>query len=146
LQLFWALIILGLDQATKYWVERTLSLMETLPVWDNVFHLTLLHNTGGAFGLFPQQTRLLIVITIFLFILIIKYYKLFPRRTWWHKAAFGLLIGGAGGNLLDRVFRGYVVDFLDFQFWPVFNIADMAITVAIFLFLWQLFLDWRAHG
>ncbi len=146
MQLIWALIILGLDQATKYWVERTLHLMESIPVWENIFHLTLLHNTGGAFGLFQQQNRLLIVITACLFILIIKFYKLFPRRTWWHKAAFGLLLGGAGGNFLDRLLRGYVVDFLDFQVWPVFNIADMAITGAIFLFLWQLFGDWRAHG
>jgi len=126
-------------------VENRLDLFVSQPIIENYFHLTLLHNTGGAFGVFQGRTGFLIIITLILFFFIFKFRNLFPQKSWWNKAALGLLVGGAAGNFFDRIFRGYVIDFLDFQIWPVFNIADSAITLAIFLFFFQLFLDWRTE-
>lgn len=144
--LFWALIIFLMDQGSKFLVDKNLEVFTSRPIIENFFHITLLYNTGGAFGLFPERTIILIGFTVVLFFLIFKYRHLFPQKAWWHKAALGLLVGGAAGNFFDRVFRGYVIDFLDFQIWPVFNIADSAITVAIILLFFQIFLDWRAES
>ncbi len=143
--LLWALIIFALDQGSKFLVENSLELFVSHPIIVNIFHLTLLHNTGGAFGIFQGRTEILVLVTLVLFFLIFRFRHLFPREKWWHKAALGLLVGGAAGNFFDRIFRGYVIDFLDFQIWPVFNVADAAITGAIFLFFFQVFLDWRAE-
>ncbi len=144
--LLWALIIFLMDQGSKFLVDKKFDIFTSQPIIENFFHITLLYNTGGAFGLFQGRTAILIGFTVILFLLIYKYRHLLPQKTWWHKAALGLLVGGAAGNFFDRIFRGHVIDFLDFQIWPVFNIADSAITVAIFLFFLQVFLDWRAES
>lgn len=143
--LLWAFIVVLLDQITKFFIENGWQLFESRAVIENVFHLTLVKNTGAAFGILQDKSWIFIIVTLLLFVFIFYFRHLFPQKTWWHKVALGFLIGGALGNFIDRVFRGYVIDFLDFQFWPVFNVADAAITVAIILYFYQLFLDWRAE-
>jgi len=135
-------IILGLttlgvivfDRITKNYFLGLLSLGESLPIIRNVLHMTLVQNTGIAFGLFKDQGLLFIVIVttslVILLIFNVYYYRQNDNvlsRT--YIVAFSLILGGAIGNLIDRIFYGYVIDFIDFQVWPVFNISDSAITV-----------------
>jgi len=122
-----------IDRVTKIFFQKLLSFGESLPVIKNVFHMTMVHNTGIAFGLFKDQGVVFIfipIIAIILLIFNIYYYRqndeALSRE---YIIAFSLILGGAIGNLFDRIVFGYVVDFIDFRVWPVFNIADSAITI-----------------
>ena len=126
-----------IDRVTKVFFSDLLSYGETVPIVKNVFHFTLVHNTGIAFGLFKDQGIVFIVVPIIAVILLIfnvYYYRqnneVISRG---YIIAFSLILGGAIGNLYDRIVFGYVIDFLDFRVWPVFNIADSAITVGAFI-------------
>ncbi len=125
------LIILA-DRITKIFFSNLLDLGETLPVIRNVFHMTLVHNTGIAFGLFKDRGIVFIIIPIIAIILLIFnifYYRNNKELSRTYLVGFSLILGGAIGNLIDRIAYGYVIDFLDFRIWPVFNIADSAITI-----------------
>jgi len=131
-------LIVGLDQLTKYLIPQLISPGESVIIIKNFFYITLVHNTGIAFGLFKNQTAIFIIISIVTIVLI--FFSILLRRKYReiHKSelfAFSLILAGAVGNLIDRLRFGYVVDFLDFRIWPVFNIADSAITVGIILIL-----------
>jgi signal peptidase II len=132
----WAvcLFIFLLDQLTKLYISRTLALGQSIPVIKNIFHISPVHNTGIAFGLLKNHNTLFIILS-FAVILYIGRFLLLRRRQFSAAPliAFGLILGGACGNLVDRIRLGYIVDFLDFRIWPVFNIADSAITVGIVL-------------
>lgn len=135
-----ALITLLLDQWFKILVERSFDLGQSLPVIDDVFHLTYVRNQGAAFGLFSDYTVILIVIS--LVILAGVFYLLFSLKleSTIIRLAFGLVIGGAIGNLVDRIRLGYVIDYLDFRIWPVFNLADVALVIGcglIIVLLWK---------
>ena len=121
------------DRITKIFFSNNLALQESWPVIRNFFHMTLVHNTGIAFGLFKNAGVVFIVIPAIAVILLgynIYYYKNNEEKlSRLYIVAFSLILGGAVGNLIDRILFGYVVDFIDFQVWPVFNIADSAITI-----------------
>lgn len=125
--------IVAIDRVTKLFFSDLLSLGESIPVVRGVFHMTLVHNTGIAFGFFKDQGMVFIVIPVIAIILLvfnIYYYRQNDEvlnRT--YIIGFSLILAGAIGNLIDRVLYGYVIDFVDIQIWPVFNIADCAITV-----------------
>ena len=125
--------IVVLDRLTKIFFSDLLSLGESLPVIRDILHMTLVHNTGIAFGLFKNQGVVFIIIPVIAVILLI--YNIYYYRQSGEElsrlyiVAFSLILGGAIGNLLDRMLYGYVIDFIDFRIWPVFNIADSAITV-----------------
>ncbi len=126
-----------LDQFTKFLALRYLPDGDTVPVIDNIFHLTLVHNRGIAFGFFRDHPQLLFaLITVSLLFLFIWGMRM-REGTAAHRIGLALILGGAFGNWLDRLRHGAVIDFLDFRIWPVFNGADSAITigVAIFVFL-----------
>ena len=127
-----ALIVLVVDRVSKVLVEKFMFLSQTIPLWKGVFHLTSIQNRGAGFGLLRGRQTLLILISL-LAVLLILYYLPSIIRDRRSVLPFALLFGGALGNLLDRVFLGYVVDFLDFRIWPVFNIADSAITIGAIL-------------
>lgn len=124
-----AVIVLVLDQITKLWAINSLKSIGYVSVIPKIFHLTYVENRGAAFGMLQNQkaffvittTLIIIGITFFLF----KNKKLFPSV----KLGLGLIMGGAIGNLIDRIRFSYVVDFFDFRIWPVFNIADISIVV-----------------
>ncbi len=140
---FYLLVVLlvVLDQATKILALHHLAPLDTLPILPNVFHLTLVQNRGIAFGFFRNSgMALFAVISLSLSALFVMsfYLKKFSR--------FGILslafiLGGACGNWLDRLRLGYVVDFLDFRIWPVFNLADTAISLGVGIYILQLMLD-----
>ncbi|MCX5708913.1 MAG: signal peptidase II [Candidatus Omnitrophica bacterium] len=139
------ILIIGLDQFTKFILNNNLVLNSPYPVIKGFFYLTLVHNKGAAFGILKNQILLFILSSIFAIILI--YFNLKKSRNKnklsLNDLALGLIFSGAIGNLVDRLFLGYVVDFLDFRVWPVFNVADSAITVGAVLLGWSLLKDSR---
>jgi signal peptidase II len=139
-----ATLIFIIDQLSKYYVSSTLSLYESINVIPGVFNITLMHNRGIAFGLLSnlsENLRLTLLVFVTFIVLILVVYKLWGeyKDSLVAISALGLIIGGALGNLYDRAFVGYVVDFIDFHVkqnhWPAFNIADSAICVGVCLLI-----------
>jgi len=138
-----------LDQVTKSIIQRTMQLHESIPVIDAFFNLTYIRNTGAAFGLFAGSANGLriaffgtvsVVAIVFLWTLYVK----IPREAALGRLAISLVMGGAIGNLVDRIRFGEVVDFLDFfigsYHWPAFNVADSCISVGVTLLIWHFIL------
>lgn len=130
------LTTLSLDQLTKFLISRNLYLNQSSPVIKGIFHLTLIHNRGAAFGILRNQVPLFIFTSLFAIILIFLNLKNSNKRL--YNFSLSLILAGASGNLIDRLFLGYVIDFLDFRIWPVFNIADSAITIGAILLGWSI--------
>ena len=130
-----AILILCVDQLTKFIINKNLLLNQSFPLIKGIFHLTLIHNRGAAFGILKNKIPLFIFTSVLAVILIYFYFrKNKPKKLSLPSLSLCLILGGALGNLVDRIFLGYVVDFLDFRVWPVFNLADSAITVGAILF------------
>ncbi|MCH7835404.1 MAG: signal peptidase II [Chloroflexi bacterium] len=129
-----ALIVLGLDQITK---ELIRTFMDRGDTWPDDWPVRLHHvtNTGAAFGILKDQTGFLIVTTVIGVAAIYLYYRYPPFDHLVAPIAIGMMLGGAVGNLVDRVRLGRVTDFIDFPFWPSFNVADSSITVGIVVLL-----------
>ncbi len=120
-----AAITILLDQATKLFVSLK------RPIWDlGILSIHYVENTGAGFGILKGQMAILAIISAVVVMGIIYYYKKIPQEKW-TQLLFGLFLGGVAGNLIDRILRQYVVDFIDVGFWPVFNLADMAISVSV---------------
>ena len=131
-------MVVILDRVTKSFFSKVLSEGETIPVIKDFFHFTLVHNTGMAFGLFKDHGFVFIVVPIIAVALLvynIYYYRENEYLSKSYIVAFSLIMGGAIGNLIDRISIGHVIDFLDFRFFPVFNIADSAITIGAVIIL-----------
>lgn len=129
------------DQASKLYVVRNLALGEVwapIPSLERFFTFTRTTNTGAAFGLFPNVGGLFVLIAIGVIIGIVMFYPRLPTEHRIVQVALGLQLGGALGNLTDRLTRGSVVDFLDFKFWPIFNVADSAIVVGVLILAFYL--------
>ena len=122
-------LILALDQLSKFLINLNFLPGQSYPVIRNVFHLTLVHNTGAAFGLFAGKAVFFILISVTAIILILVALKKTAGGSALLKVGLAMILGGAIGNLIDRVRLGFVVDFLDFRIWPVFNLADTTITL-----------------
>jgi len=138
-----ALIVIIIDQYTKALAVGKLA-NGSVPVINNVFHLTYVENTGAAFGIMQNRNIVFIILMVLILLAIIfALYKYKPRQKLIHICA-GLIMGGAIGNLIDRIFRGFVVDFFDFRLinYPVFNIADSCVVISSIIFcIYILFLD-----
>jgi signal peptidase II len=137
-------VVLLFDQITKVYVDRTLHNFQSVEIIKNLFHITHVRNTGAAFGLLagpahPLRTTFFIVISGVAIGAILLMYRRIEDDDTLHALAFSFLLGGAAGNLVDRVWMGYVIDFLDFHWynhhWPAFNFADAAICGGIGLIL-----------
>lgn len=133
-----ATIALALDQISKVLTGIFLTLNQSIKVIPNFFYLTLVHNEGAAWGLFSDAKVVIAIGTIIALILIYHFIYCFKQNKR-NNLAFGLLIGGLGGNLIDRILFGYVRDFLDFYIfnydYPVFNIADVCIVLGVILLI-----------
>ena len=135
-----ALIIVFLDQLTKFLIKQNLQLNQSIPVIKNVLHLTYVTNTGSAFGLFKSFSSFFTLFSAIVIIVIFYYLKKIKKDETKIQFAVSLLLGGTIGNLIDRLAYGSVVDFIDFRIWPVFNVADSAVTISIVLLiilLWE---------
>lgn len=129
-----AAAIVIIDRLTKLAVVKYMSEMESIPIIPGVFHLTYVRNPGAAFGLFPNKTLFFILITLAVVVLIVFFAGRLAKDGLAYQIALGLMLGGALGNLWDRLHGGLVVDFLDFRVWPVFNIADSSLVIGVLLF------------
>jgi len=131
----WIIIISAIvaDRVSKVICRQYLRPLGSIPVIKGVFHLTYVENTGAAFGMLQGNTWFLIL-TSALVSAVVAYliWKVKPENRY-VKISLALILGGALGNLVDRVLLGYVVDFLDFRIWPVFNIADSCVVVGAIL-------------
>lgn len=130
-----ALIVVALDQVSKFFIRANMTLGQSIPE-EGFFRITYGTNTGGVFGLFANQAFLITLTAIVgvAAILVYSRYPLFNRVL--VRIALGLLLGGAVGNLIDRIRFGEVVDFIDVGAWPVFNIADSAVVVGVILIIY----------
>lgn len=120
--------IIFFDQMSKFYIRQILSPGDSLPIVKGIFHLTYLSNPGGAFGILPIYPFLLIV-SLMTIGLIIFYSRKVQPKSIVQGMSLGFVLGGAVGNLIDRLSWGRVIDFLDFRIWPVFNLADSAIVI-----------------
>ncbi|MDA8096593.1 MAG: signal peptidase II [Desulforudis sp.] len=134
---FWALVILVLtaDQITKLIVVNRLVPGKPYPVLEGILNLTYILNPGGAFGFLASLDLLLLAVTLLTVVAIIILHRSIIRSGMGLPVAF--LLGGAIGNMVDRLRLGAVIDFIDLGFWPVFNVADIAIVVGITLLVYQ---------
>ena len=138
------ILVVVLDQLSKFWIVGNFSLYESLPVIPGFFSLTYLTNTGAAFGILaghPVWWRQAFFVTVALVALVFIgfMYRRLRNDSVWYEVALAFIAGGAIGNLVDRVLLGSVTDFLDVyvgtHHWPAFNVADSAISVGVAIFL-----------
>lgn len=143
--------VVVLDQVTKNLVMTRMTLYSSVPVIPGVFHLTLITNTGALFGLFrdfaqPARSLLFTMVPLLAIVLIIVFQYRTSMNDVIAQTGLALILGGAVGNLVDRVRFGYVIDFLDVfigeHHWPAFNVADSSICVGVSL----LFIDLMRRG
>jgi signal peptidase II len=147
-----SLVIVLLDQLAKLLVLRSMRLGQNIPIVLGFFDLTFVLNPGAAFSLFatlPEWIRnpFFILISVAAAVLIVVYRSRYLQENRLASVSLALILGGAIGNLIDRLWYGVVVDFLDahiYQYhWPIFNVADSAISVGVTLLLLEMLLEWR---
>ena len=132
------LIILALDQLSKFIVIKNLNANQSIPIIKGLLYVTFVRNRGAAFGILKNQLPLFIFTALFAVVLISLVISKKKERPLILNISLGLILAGAIGNLIDRLFLGYVVDFIDFRIWPVFNVADSAITIGTVLLGWSI--------
>jgi signal peptidase II len=129
--------VIFLDQLTKFLALRFLQLNTPVSLINNFLYMTLVHNRGAAFGMLKNQLFLFIAISVFAIFFIFLHLKN-KKHPLLFQVSLSLILAGSAGNLIDRLRFGYVVDFLDLRFWPVFNLADSALTIGALLLSWEL--------
>lgn len=142
---FWVAVFftLALDQVSKYLVRLYLVPYRLYPVLPPVFYLTYVRNPGVAFSLLSRWPFLSVFIAVLVIPVAVFMYRRFFTAEPLMGVALGMVMGGALGNLVDRLTTGAVTDFLDFRVWPVFNLADSAIVVGVGIIIWWF---WRKEG
>lgn len=123
-------LVIVIDQATKYWIQSRMAYGESWPIFTDIFHITYILNPGAAFGILENKTWFFIAVALVLLAGVVYLYPRLPENII-VKLGTGLLVGGAIGNLIDRVRIGYVIDFFDFRIWPIFNVADICIVCGV---------------
>lgn len=135
-----AAIVFVLDRISKIILVKKLFPDESFVIFDKIFSITYVKNTGSAFGLFPGATNFFVWISVFAVILIVIFLLRLKKEDFFVKFCLALIMGGALGNLFDRLTLGYVIDFIDFKIWPVFNLADSSISIGCLLLVFKMFL------
>lgn len=156
------------DQLTKYIVKQSMYLGESIPMWGNFFKLTYIENPGMAFGIEMDNKLLFMIISVVAVVVVFIYMIRMRNERYSFRLALAFILGGAVGNLIDRLLYGRVVDFFDFEFidieisafkwwfinfqgyelyrWPIFNIADISVSCGMILLAWLLVFSPQAHS
>lgn len=145
-----SLIIIILDQITKFYAVKLIKGNTPIIIIKNFLQLNYVENFGAAFGILQNKKIFFIIMTTIVVIGIIIYIKTNINLTTTIKIALVMVIGGAIGNLIDRIRLGYVIDFIDVNFWglydfPVFNLADSSIVIATFLICYLVIFNKYEH-
>jgi len=133
-----AMIVIIIDQWSKYYVKTHMLPGMSIPVLDNIFHITYVLNAGAAFGILENQQMFFVIIAVVMLGVTLYFFRQIPVSFRLMRLGLSLLAGGAVGNVIDRVQTGYVVDFFDFRIWPVFNVADIAIVTGVACIIYTL--------
>lgn len=140
-----SVIVIGLDQLTKWLVVQYMDKYEQIPIIEHFFSITSHRNTGAAWGILADQMMFFYIITAIVIVGIVYYLHKYAKGNGLLATALCLILGGAIGNFIDRLFRKEVVDFLDFYIfgynYPIFNIADSALVVGVGLVIIATFLE-----
>jgi signal peptidase II len=140
--------VVGLDQASKWYIHTTFALHESYPVWEDFFAITYVRNPGAAFGFLARHNKAFLqfffpIVTLAAVVALVYYFSRMPRHHVLTQHGIGLIIGGALGNGIDRLWLGQVIDFIDVHWyayhWPAFNVADSAICTGVGLLLLEAF-------
>ena len=135
--IIYSFFIVLMDQLSKISISRALDFGESKNIIPNLLNLTLVKNKGAAFSLFSNSTTFLTITSIFASLLLITIIVKSPPKSYWNSIGITYLLGGTVGNGIDRLFKGYVIDFFEtipINF-PVFNLADISINIAIVCFI-----------
>lgn len=134
------LILVIIDQASKYFIIANLKVYDSIPVIQNIFHITYVKNYGAAFSILQNKRLFFISITLAVSIgmiyVMIRYSHAISNIL---KLSLALILAGAIGNLIDRIRLGYVVDFFDFRVFPIFNVADSCVVCGSILLIYYMF-------
>lgn len=134
-----SIILLCIDQISKLLVVNLLTKTNSITIIKNFFYLTYINNDGAAFSILVGKRIFLILIALLVIVMLIRYIKKNNIQNKLELVSISLIIGGSLGNLMDRLVRGYVIDFLDFKLFnynfPIFNLADTFIVIGVFLLL-----------
>lgn len=141
-----SLLLVGVDQLIKYFAIQYLAPLDTYPLWEDILHLTYIENKGAAFGILSGKTFWLVGVTGIVILALIIALLLKKIRSPWLMWAVGLIIGGGIGNLIDRICRGYVVDYIHVKLikFAIFNFADCCVVIGtIMLVVYFLLIEGR---
>jgi signal peptidase II len=139
------LVVLMLDQVTKWLVVTKMNLYDRIHIIENLLYFTSHRNKGAAFGILQGQMWLFYIVTLFVVIFIVYYIQKHAKESPLLGITLGLVLGGAIGNFIDRLFRGEVVDFIDvyiFRYnFAIFNVADMALVIGVGIYMIKIILE-----
>ena len=131
------IVLIILDQGTKFWALASLKPIHNMTLVEGFMDLTFVENRGVAFGMFSGQRWFILLLTGVIAVGLVWFYVTMPKKKEYFplRVSLVLVLSGAIGNIIDRLFRGYVVDFFEFTFfeWPVFNVADIYVVVGVIL-------------
>lgn len=143
-----AVLVILFDQVTKWFVVQAMKLGQSIPIIENYFYLTSHRNRGAAWGILEGQMWFFYIITSIVIVFVVYYLQTQGKKQPLLGTALALILGGAIGNFIDRLFRKEVVDFIDVYIfaydYPIFNIADSALVVGVGLIIIQTFIDSRS--
>lgn len=133
------ILVILVDFFSKYMVSKLMTVNETINLINNFFRITYVKNTGAAFSIFSNNTLLVIIISVIVIGFLLFYIYKNKGNNKLENVSYAFILGGAIGNLIDRLVYGYVIDFLDFEILsydaPIFNLADTFIVIGVILFL-----------
>ncbi|UFU01361.1 signal peptidase II [Radiobacillus kanasensis] len=145
-----ALFIIGIDQLTKWRIVQTMDIGESIPVIEPFLYITSHRNTGAAWGILEGKMGFFYVVTVIVIAVVVYYMQKYGKESKLAGISLGLILGGAIGNFIDRLFRKEVVDFVDVYIgsydFPIFNVADSALVVGVIALLIVTFIDERQKG
>ena len=130
--------VLLTDQVSKYLIRANMDLGESIPLIENLFHLTYIENPGAAFGMLANKTVLFVILTLIIVGVMLYVALKMSNKKSLSFYALALVIGGALGNLIDRIYKATVTDMFDFRIWPIFNVADMALVIGLVYIAYRL--------